>query len=213
MLTSLHEKGLSQKRTMNKALILLSCIIFLSSCAASYKPISPTFLSYPSVQVTEGLTYSYRFNVLSDAGNKKYAKKEQRKGIKVIAVKLVNDTGRRIVFKRDIDIYMGDQVILPMEASQVRQIIKQPAALFLLWSPLILFTTDCNGFSCDRTVIPIGAAIGVTNTIIASSANGKLDTEMLTYDILNREIANGDTAFGLIAISTDITSAIELRMK
>lgn len=196
-----------------KKILLLSLAILISNCAGSYKPILPPSLTYPTVVDNNGIKYSYRYNVLADAGNKKYAKKEQKKAVKVIAIKLENNTGRTLNFKRDIDIYMGDQVVLPMEPEQVRQNLKQPAALYLLWSPLIFYTEDCRGFDCDRTTIPIGLAIGVANTVVASSANKNLGAEMAAYDILNSDIRDGETVHGLIAISSLMTSAIELRLK
>lgn len=196
-----------------KKLLLLSLVVLISNCAGSYRPIAPHSLTYPVSEERDGLKYSYRFNVLADTGNKKYAKKEQKRALRVVAMKLENNTGRTLNFKRDIDIYMGNQVVLPMEAGQAQQTLKQPAALYLLWTPLIVFTDDCDATGCDRTVLPVGPAIGVANTVIASSANKKLGTEMAIYDMLNKTIADGETVHGLIAINTTMTSPIELRLK
>ena len=196
---------------MKKLIPFLSLLLLLATgCAGSYKAVSPPSLAYPGEQTNNGLTYAYQFNVLAEAGNKKYAKRELKNSVKVIAIKLENNTGRDLDFKRDIDILMGSEVVLPMEKEQIKQTLKQPAALHMLWSLLFLNINDDDG---STTTIPIGVGIGLGNTLVASGANKNLLSELTNYDILNNVIRDGETVYGLIGISTNITAPIELRLK
>ena len=56
------------------SLLFLVTVIFLSSCASNYHRISPNQLYYTSKNENNGVSLSYKYNVL----NKKYAKKEEK---------------------------------------------------------------------------------------------------------------------------------------
>ncbi len=196
-----------------KKLLFFVLSIFLFSCASTYKSISPGQLNYPSTSEISGLSYSYRFDVLEDTKNKKYANKEAKKGMKLIAIKLENNTNETVNLKRDIDFYMGDRVIFPMEPQLIKSTIKQPAPLYLLWSLLWVVIYDCDFDDCNTTPIPIGLGIGLINVGIAGSANKNFENELNQYNLLERDIAPGETAHGLIGLSTDIAAPITLKWK
>jgi len=70
----------------------IAIVFILSGCAASYKPIYPVSLNYDSHQSEDGVELSYKYDVLRQNGNKKYAKKEDKKGVKLVALKITNNT-------------------------------------------------------------------------------------------------------------------------
>ncbi len=188
---------------MNRSLFLsLSTILclLLSACASGYKPIRPKNLTYSSSDSDKGIGFHYRYNVLA----KKYASKEYKKNIRLIAVKLTNDTERNLVFGQDITLAYDNGDPLPvLEKQQVFKTIKQSVPtylLYLLLTPLNLTITD--NATSDTTTIPIGLAVGpgVTagNMITAGSANKKFKQDLMQYDIQGKLINPGETVYGLI---------------
>jgi hypothetical protein len=120
---------------MRTKLLALACIAaILSSCAGSYHPVRVNNVSYSSATEDEGIEMQYKYDVLREAGNKKYAKKEIKKNIRLVAVELTNNSDRPINFKDDIEIYSGDQKVIPLEPVYAKKELKQIAPLYLLWS-------------------------------------------------------------------------------
>jgi hypothetical protein len=107
---------------------------------------------------------------------------------------------------------MGDRLVLPMEPKQVSQQLKQPAPLYLLWGLLWVTITKCEGEDCSVTPLPVGLAIGLINVGVASSANKKFLAELDATNILDKTIQPGETVYGLIGISSDITAPLTLKV-
>jgi hypothetical protein len=193
-------------------LISIIVLMGLLSCAGSYKQIKPANLSYNGQDEVNRISYSYRYDVLRETGNKKYANKELKKGIKLIAVKIRNDTDRVINFRNDIRIFSGDRQVLPLDPKIVHHSLRQPAPLYLLWGLLWLTINNCDDDDCSVTPIPVGLGIGLLNVGIASSANKKFLDELYQTNLLDKEIKTGETVYGLIGISSEITSQLEFRI-
>ena len=88
-----------------KLLVLLS--IFLSSgCASSYQMINPPGLTYLSNSSDKSVSLDYKYNLLP----KKYAKKEVKNNIRLVAVKITNNSGRDLVFAKDIKLTYGKEI-------------------------------------------------------------------------------------------------------
>src|SRR5688572_30361344 len=90
--------------------IALLSIILLSGCAASYTPIIPEARKYTGSYHSPDsvITYSYKYDVLSLRGNKRYSKKEQKTGISVVAVRIQNNTDSVVRFS-DLKIFLGNK--------------------------------------------------------------------------------------------------------
>jgi hypothetical protein len=188
-------------------------IFVFSSCAGTYHNINPKGLTYGFASEVKGISYSYRHNVLSETGNKKYAKKEAKKPVKLIALEITNTTDRTINVGREVKIYMGDRQVLPVASSVMYDQLRQPAGLFMLWGLLWVIYSQCdsNG-DCSSTPIPVGLLIGIGNTATASSANKKFKLELTEADLLTKSIAPGETVQGLIGISSESSGPISLRI-
>jgi hypothetical protein len=199
-------------KTLMGKIFMLTSIGILFSCAASYKPIAPANLSYGSaVKTDEGLEYAYVHSILSQSGNKKYANRERKRPIKVMALEFTNNTNRVINFRRDVKIYMGNTIVSPVDPSLIHQSLKQPAALYLLWGLFWVVLNDCNGTDCNSTPLPVGLVIAGLNVGIASGANTKFLAELKSTNILDRDIAPGETVHGLIGITSDAAGSISLK--
>lgn len=80
--------------------LILTCV--LGGCASSYRPIRPSTLNYTAPVFGNGIGLSYKYDVLKERRNKKYAAKEADHGLKLIAVKLTNNTDTVINVGRDL---------------------------------------------------------------------------------------------------------------
>lgn len=190
---------------------LLTAMIVMS-CASSYKPIMPKMRAFTNPQTSEGITYAYRTNVLTETGNKKYANKEAKHGVKLIAIEIENQTESDIVLRNDAKFYLGDRIVFPMEPQQIHQQIKQPAGLYMLWSLLWIVINKCEGDDCTSIPLPVGVVIGAANTGLASSANKRLLEELMVNNILDRKISPGEKAIGLIGITADDIQSLRVEL-
>ena len=196
--------------------ITLLCIVIsaLTNCASGYKMIKPTSINYFSITETDGVKLEYKYDLL----NKKYAKKEYTKGVKLVAIKITNNSNKDLMFGRDAKLtYENDSEIYVMENEKVFTTLKQSAASYLwylLLTPMNLYTTE-NGQQTSST--PIGLVVGPGlaggNMIAASSANKKFKTEMLDYNINGTVIKKGETKYGLIGIKTDSFDSLKLKIE
>ena len=196
--------------------ITLLCIVIstLSNCASGYKMIEPKFINYVSTHETDNVKLEYKYDLL----DKKYAKKELKKGVKLVAVKITNNSEKDVMFGRDAKLtYENGTEIFVMENKKVFTTLKQsPASYlwFLLLTPMNLYTAE-NGQQTSST--PIGLAVGPGlaggNMFAADAANKKFKTEMLKYNIYGTLIKKGETKYGLIGIKSDSFDSLKLKIE
>ena len=203
------------KKLISKTL-MIAFVVFISGCAATYKPINPESLNYTSNDVKEGIGLSYRHNMLQERGNKKYSKKEYKKGVKLIAVKLTNYTDSTINVGNDLLFYSGKNQVFPMEPMVIKKSIKQIVPLYLLYlllTPLNLTITSGN----STTTYPIGLAIGpgitIGNMAFAGTANKKMLKELNEYNILDKDIKKGETVYGIIGVGNMGYDPISVKLR
>lgn len=192
------------KNQIFKTLVLIG-IIFISSCASRYRPINPVSIIYSAHDMQEGISLSYKYDVLREKGNKKFAKKEARKNISLIAVKITNNTDTSITIGKDVAFFSGQNQLLLMDPMVIRNSIKQTAPAYL---PFLLLTfLQFNVITPTSTKsYPIGLLLGPGLTIgnmgVAASANSNLLMELKKYSMLNYEIKKGETAYGIIGLNS-----------
>jgi hypothetical protein len=160
-------------------------------------------LNYNSHELTDGISLSYKYDVLAERGNKRYSRKEAKKAIKVVAVQVTNNTETPLTFGKDIAFFSGENQIFPLEPLATKQMLKQQVATYLpylLLTPIKLFVSS--GRSTD--VYPIGYALGpgitVGNMAVAGTANSNLYNELEMYNLLGKEIQPGEVVYGIIAV-------------
>ena len=194
---------------INRIICLITACCILSACASSYKPIKPAELDIVSGHSTNGVAYGYRYDVLTNTGNKKYANKETKKGIKLIAVKFENNTDKAIVFRESVQVLSAGKTVYAMESNQIHQQLKQPAPLYLLWG--LLWVTINNGEG-DVTPIPVGLGIGAINVSIAAGANKKFLAEVKENNLLDKTIQPGETVYGLLGLPVETSDGVEFKV-
>ncbi len=139
-----------------------------------------------------------------EAGNKRYAKKEDQKGVKLVAVKITNNTTAELNFTKDITLYAGMQPAVLVDPVVVGKELKQtvPTYLFYLLMTPLRFYTASNGEVTSN--LPIGLLLGpglsIGNMVEAGAANKRLRDELLRYNMNNKMIRPGETVTGLIGL-------------
>ena len=157
----------------------------------------------------------YKYDLLE----KKYAKKEEKKDLRLVAIRITNKSGQDLVFGKDVALtYENGNEIYIMENEKVFRALKQSPASYLwylLLSPVSVYTTDSNGY--EENVFPIGLILGpgltAGNMIASGSANKKFKNELLEYNLNGTLIKNGETKHGLIGIKSNSYDALRLKIK
>lgn len=190
----------------------------LVGCASGYRTINPSKLNYLSNSTDKGVTLEYKYELLE----KKYKKKELAKGIRLVAIKLTNNSDKDLTFGKDIKLVYDDGTgIFIMEGEKVFKSLKQSAASYLwylLLTPLKFTTTEStNGFPTNSSSTPVGLVVGPGlaggNMIAVGAANKKFKEDILTNDINGNVIKQGESVSGLIGIRTDSSHSIKLKVQ
>ncbi|MFC2151421.1 hypothetical protein ACFLSE_02755 [Bacteroidota bacterium] len=184
-----------------KKAVLFILPVFLFSCAASYKPIYPPKLNYSAHRLDDGISFSYKYDVLSEKGNRKYSRKEEIKRIKLVAVKITNNTDSILKIGQDIQFYSGSNQLIPMDPNTVKHEVKQYTfsyMLYLLLTPLKLYVSD--GYNVETYSIGYGLGPGISliNMAIAGNANSEFSKELTEYSIVGVDLEKGETIYGMI---------------
>ncbi|TBN00863.1 hypothetical protein EYD45_13635 [Hyunsoonleella flava] len=199
-----------------KVAVLSVIIASVFSCASRYIAISPSTINYVSENKSEGLKLEYKYDLL----DKKYAKKEEKKGVKLVAVKITNNTESDLVFGKDFTLgYANGSDVHVMDLETTFRLLKQSPAthlFYLLLTPVNLYTTETsNGVQETTSSTPIGLVLGpglaAGNMIAAGSANTKFKTEMQDNNVYGATIKSGETKVGLVGIKSYSYDALSIK--
>lgn len=205
---------------LNLLLLALGITVVMSGCAGSYHGINPQALAYgyaprSNAQVQLG----YHHNILSEHRNKKFARKEQKKNIQLVAIEVTNNTDRSLTFGQDMQMYSGNIPVVPLDQEITYKSLRQQAPLFLLYlllSPMQLNTTEVQNGQVETNSFPIGLIIGpglaLGNMLVANGNNQGFQQNLNNYDLTNRQIAPGETVYGLVGITKSYTAPLEMRI-
>ncbi len=185
------------RKFFNSGIIVLVLFI-LSACAQSYQPINPHRLNLTSSNGLENITLNYRYDVLMEKGNDKNAKKERANNVKLVAVRITNNTSQVLNIGNNAAFYTGNTVIYPMDPISLSNALKQSVPshlLYLLFAPL---TLSVNGSDPFPIGLLLGPGLSGGNMIAASKANKNLYSELKQYDIMFRDIKPGESVIGLV---------------
>jgi hypothetical protein len=202
-----------------KISFLFIAVLTLTNCASGYKMIEPKSINYVSTNETDNVKLEYKYDLL----DKKYAKKELKKGVKIVAVKIINNSDRDLMFGKDATLtYANGDEIYVMDNEKAFKAIKQSPTSYLwylLLTPVNFYTTgtNSNGFQENTSSTPIGLILGPGlaggNMIAAGAANKKFKTEMLEYNINGTVIKKGETKYGLIGIKANSFDSLKLKIE
>ena len=81
-----------------KTSLLFIVVLYLTGCASNYKTIQPRGINYISTNENDGISLQYRYDLL----DKKYEKKEEKNGVKLVAIKITNNSDQDLIFGKDV---------------------------------------------------------------------------------------------------------------
>ena len=195
--------------------LALFSLVLLSSCASSYKSINPNTFEFTNTEITEDVVLKYRYNVLRERRNKKFAKDEDQNNLRLMAVEITNNSNQEILLGDNLKLYNGDSEVQLVSPLSAKSDLRQCAGCYIPYALLTLLNLNIQNGN-RITSIPIGLVVGplVTgaNIITASNANRRLKNAMIRFDLLNKTILPGKTETGLITISTREYPALKPRL-
>ncbi|HEX8425070.1 hypothetical protein [Hymenobacter sp.] len=190
-----------------------------TGCAASYTRIQPDRMAgYQLAGSTAGVDLGYKYDALRQRGrNKKYSKKERKKGYQVVAVKVTNKTTQELNFSRDLDLMFGDRSITPVPSNQAAADLKQGVLIYLLYvllNPTVGAQTDpVTGRVSGGTTFYTGPFIAAGNMIGAGAANQNLRKEFTAHDLTDRNIKPGETVYGIVSLRETNVAPLRLQLR
>jgi len=191
-------------KRINQISLLFVLFLFLG-CAGFYHNINTKYINFPQSSNDEKVAISYRYDVLRTAGNKKMANKELKKNMKVVAVKITNNTESIINVEESFEFYSANNPIVLMSPLQIKEEIKQSSASYAFY------------FLGCITLAPLDIAvfggIGLGNIIVASTANKNLFTELTENDIRTANIKPHESVVGLIGFRSSYLDPITIKLK
>ncbi|PQJ77002.1 hypothetical protein [Polaribacter glomeratus] len=202
---------------LKRIILSLTVLVLLGSCASGYKAINPSTINYYSSAADKSVTLQYKYELL----DKKYKKKEVAKGVRLVAIKITNNSNEDLVFGDDISLTYDDgSKLYIMDNDKVYSSLKQKPATYLwylLLTPMNLYTNKSqNGFQTETSSTPIGLIVGPGlaggNMIAATSANKKFEQNLLDYNINGATIKKGETVSGLIGLRADGYNSIKIKV-
>ncbi|MBI2729898.1 MAG: hypothetical protein HYX40_03955 [Sphingobacteriales bacterium] len=185
--------------------LVLFLTLFFFSCASKYRPVNPSQLVYGTQAEKSEVELYYRYDVMAGANNIKQTNKELKNDIKVIAVKIHNNTPRQITIGENAKFYGDGKELTLLSTDLIKRQLHQATPFYLgylLLSPIKFSFDKDNG---AKTVdvfggAVIGGALAAGNIYVATKANKKLKKELDDNNIIGKNILPGETVYGLIAL-------------
>lgn len=208
---------MNQSFTTRLSAGMLALTTLTTSCAGSYAPIRPQRIAtYTSSPTAGPVDMAYQYDALHLGGsNKKYVKKEGKRGYHVAAVRVTNNWDRELNFSRDLVLLSGDRPVIPVPATGAAHDMEQGVAIYLLYLLLnfqVGSTRDIRtGATSGGTFIPTGPFIAIGNMLGASLANINMRKEFESFDLTNRTIKPGETVYGIITLREVLPMRLVLR--
>lgn len=201
-----------------------AAMLLATGCAGGYTAVRPsTVTNYSSVSAADSpVEFSYQYGALGIHGrNKKYRKKERKRGYQTAAVRIKNNTNTELNFSRDLELYFGDRPVAPVPALQAANDMKQGVWIYLVYLLLnvqVGGTTTINPNTGQQTTsggtfIPSGPFIAGGNILGASMANKNMRMEFVQHDLINKVIRPGETVYGIISLRETNVAPLHLVLR
>lgn len=180
------------------ATLFCAVMLLLGSCAQGYTSLNPQRMNYSSYNTLEDIQLCYRYDVLLEKGNTKMSKKEKKNNLKLLAVKITNNTSQTIRIGDNAAFYSGNTMVYPLDAISIKSSIRQsvPSYLwYLLFTPLTVTVNNTNTY---RVGYLLGPLLTGGNMLRAADSNKKFYDELQIYDIMSQDIKPNETVYGLV---------------
>ncbi|MBP8783118.1 MAG: hypothetical protein KBG96_02705, partial [Paludibacter sp.] len=94
---------------------ICALVMLLNGCAQPYKLIKPQKLNYYASNEHDQIGLYYQYDILRKTGNKKFANNERRKDLKLVAIKVINNSNRTINIGNNAAFFNGNKMIYPLD--------------------------------------------------------------------------------------------------
>lgn len=197
-----------------KLTLLVTVVVLMNSCASGYKEINPQSINYSSRDESNYVKLEYKYNILK---NNKYQKKEKKNNLKLVALKITNNSTESVVFGRDVKLTNQNGSELPiLQNDVVYKSLKQKPGTYLWYLLLSFFTyQEINNGVVTKTIpvgLVAGAGIAGGNMIVSSSANDRFKTELSAYDLTGKTISPGKSIYGVVGVFTNSYDVIKVKV-
>lgn len=177
-----------------------------------------TTIPFKENRLENKISYSVRQGLMYNTRNFFYARKEQKKDVSLMAIKIINKSELPININ-DLQYSCGATIpIAPIRKEDYYNSVKQKAGLYWLYSaafivyPKPAVYRDINGIQFNKPdnpkklikngkqyiPIPVGLPIAAANYGIAYKANKKLKNDLEILDLTNKVIQPGDSILGIL---------------
>lgn len=195
------------RKRMRNTTLSIFLVLLISGCARKFHEIDPSIYNFENEKLlTEGVQVSYFYDVQQNVRNKPYARKERNKSLKLIAIKIKNNSDSSLLITRDnffIKTFSGKniQILYPIEYTKA---IRQKSEFFVLFYGLAGIgyewgESNGQGYS-NFTYNFIPLLIGIGNAVVAETSNSKQKNNLAETNIFNKTISPGASLYGLLAI-------------
>jgi hypothetical protein len=199
-----------------KLLLFLFTIGSLTSCATSYVSIKPESQKFISSSTTNNIKLEYKYDLLT----KKYARREYRKDIKVVAIKVTNNSENDLEFGKDFSLAFNDgRNVELLDTDVLYKKLKQRSGSFLWYLYFAGFglqpysNTDNNSSSLLVLVPVLSSGLAFGNYIVAYESNNEFKDELKKYEMLWKKIPKGESKVGIIGIWSGNHDGLVIKMK
>jgi hypothetical protein len=171
---------------------LSACCWF--GCAAPYHFIEPQLVNFSTASADTLANrrgeIAWRYHVLADAGNRKYAKKEARSGISLLAVRVRNGSADTVFFPESVLMFAGRDTLQPLTMEAAGEALRQTTA-----------EDGGQGVVEVEVDAPLAnLAVDIFNIATQEKANLRFVKELQEFYLVPSYVAPGQTVAGLLAL-------------
>lgn len=197
---------------------ILIILIAFSSCTTKYQSIAPRQFKYPEAVYSDGVGFTYNYEVFTSKYNRGFKRKELKNEIQIVGVRITNYTDSILTLGDNLQIYADTTPIEIVTPEIAGQRLRQDNALFMLYlllGPLKLKSTNKNDLEKKEKAFPVGFIIGPSLSLASygstAFANEKFKKELLLFSPKGKAIMPKSELTGLIAIK--VKKPLPLKIK
>jgi hypothetical protein len=172
-----------------------------------------------AAQLKENVTVSYLYDIQTLSRNRRYGKKERKAGYAAVGVKIKNESNQPVQITGSNFVVIANGIERPLIGPEVyTSKVKQHPSVHLLhalWGPWQYSYQEYgnNQHETSFRYLPVGAAVGLINLIIASTGNIKHEETLKANTIIGRTVEPGHTLNGVILMASPSYEPLTFKMR
>jgi hypothetical protein len=197
---------------------LFSCffVFCFCSCATKFKTIDPKKTNFSNEIFLDGVSLQYRYNILRERGNRRYANREEKKGVHIVAVKILNNSNKEIQIGHSANLHINNSKVGLLDPSFVWKSLKQPTLIYSLYFFLVPVRRPPSvpsGNAIYQTLYIAGPGLALSNMFVAIKGNKQFLKELKQYNLAGKVIRPGEEESGLVYLVYTGYEPLTIRME